>query len=496
MLAPAETEKLSAGLLTSQIRPPAGIRIENLRRRGIDALKIHVAGTTTRHNLLRRVACLLPQLKYGRVTGRVAADRNRSGLLGTSATTIDILPNFITITGATRNSGKTAGAPFNFAFWDVQDIRIRIERGVGRLDLITARETISIGSGLPRSTLGWLGDLLVLEFAGLSWRPLHGVDRYRSRERAGGKFNPYLLKLDLALRIYGIFTKEAPDVIRGLEQAIACGDHKTARARAHWLKSACASVGARRCSDLCQLMQIRAAAGDMHRADSLLKEICVEFNGTMSQLRSICSAAAGNYDGTDSAAETSPPDAGLTEHAVGSAVDAGPGTLDVADEKRSIIEASVLVVDDSSVSREIAQEYLGDIVRRTEIARDGHEAIERWKTGTFDLILMDCEMLGMDGFECARQIRRTESLSAATRTPIIAVTAHALRRDQERCTAVGMDDYLSKPYLPEELGEKVRGWLLRSEARSEPTGASPIPVLPKIELEGPRRRRDAGKRLL
>ncbi len=90
-------------------------------------------------------------------------------------------------------------------------------------------------------------------------------------------------------------------------------------------------------------------------------------------------------------------------------------------------------------------------------AVNGHEAVEWTKRKQFDLIFMDGEMPRVDGFTAAREIRHAET--PGTHIPIIALTAHALRGDRERCLAAGMDDYISKPVEYEKVLEILKKWL-------------------------------------
>jgi len=111
----------------------------------------------------------------------------------------------------------------------------------------------------------------------------------------------------------------------------------------------------------------------------------------------------------------------------------------------------VLVVDDNPVGRELAAKVLERMGYVVDIAADGFEAIEKFGKSTFDVILMDCQMPGMTGYEAATEIRKREGDMPGVR--IVAVTAHALGDERERCLAAGMDDYLAKPFLPEQLAE-------------------------------------------
>lgn len=122
----------------------------------------------------------------------------------------------------------------------------------------------------------------------------------------------------------------------------------------------------------------------------------------------------------------------------------------------------VLLVDDSPVNRKIAQRLLERRQHRVAIACNGQQAVEQVKTAwergePFDAILMDCLMPVMDGFEATRAIRQAEAESRHKAQPawIVALTANAMKGDKERCFESGMDDYLSKPFLPEHLDRVV-----------------------------------------
>ncbi len=112
---------------------------------------------------------------------------------------------------------------------------------------------------------------------------------------------------------------------------------------------------------------------------------------------------------------------------------------------------SILVVDDNEVGRALASKVLQRLGYEVTQASDGAEALQRMDGASFDAILMDCQMPGMTGYEVAAEIRRQEPWPGANR--IVAVTAHALGDERERCLAAGMNDYLAKPFLPEQLAE-------------------------------------------
>jgi CheY-like chemotaxis protein len=97
---------------------------------------------------------------------------------------------------------------------------------------------------------------------------------------------------------------------------------------------------------------------------------------------------------------------------------------------------------------------------------NGFEAVEAAGAGEFDLVLMDCQMPEMDGYEATSAIRQAE-YEGGQRIPIIALTANAMPGDRQRCIDSGMDDYLTKPFLPEELLRVLDQWGGSSQSRRE-----------------------------
>jgi signal transduction histidine kinase/CheY-like chemotaxis protein len=115
------------------------------------------------------------------------------------------------------------------------------------------------------------------------------------------------------------------------------------------------------------------------------------------------------------------------------------------------ISLRILLVEDNSVNLAVAEGMLSALGHHTTSARNGCEAVLAFQAETFDLVLMDCQMPEMDGFEATQAIRQWEKDKHRSPTRIIALTANALKGDRERCLKAGMDDYLSKPFTTEQL---------------------------------------------
>jgi two-component system sensor histidine kinase EvgS len=141
-------------------------------------------------------------------------------------------------------------------------------------------------------------------------------------------------------------------------------------------------------------------------------------------------------------------------------------TLAAAQAERSL----VLLVDDHPTNRQVIQRQLALAGYASETAEDGMEGLERWRTGRYALVLSDVHMPRMDGYQLARTIREEETRAGKQRTPIVALTASALKGEAERCLAAGMDDYMAKPVSIPTMGACLQRWLPHT-ASAQPLSA-------------------------
>ncbi len=128
--------------------------------------------------------------------------------------------------------------------------------------------------------------------------------------------------------------------------------------------------------------------------------------------------------------------------------------------QKRFIDGHILLVEDNPVNREVATSMLNAMQCRVDVVGNGAEAVAIIRREHFDLVLMDCEMPVMDGYAATQAIREWESdIPDHERMPIVALTAHVLPEDRQRCIEAGMDDYLSKPFSMNELRNLLGRWL-------------------------------------
>jgi len=151
----------------------------------------------------------------------------------------------------------------------------------------------------------------------------------------------------------------------------------------------------------------------------------------------------------------------------------------------SRLQGRLLLAEDNAVNQELARAMLENLGLKADIANDGVEALALAEKQDYDLVLMDCQMPVMDGFDATAALREREK-GSGKRLPIIALTANAMEGDRQRCIAAGMDDYLAKPYSLEQFESVLRRWLAPANQTAPlspetPAVADAIPASPAGE---------------
>jgi CheY-like chemotaxis protein len=140
----------------------------------------------------------------------------------------------------------------------------------------------------------------------------------------------------------------------------------------------------------------------------------------------------------------------------------------------------VLLVEDNAVNQQVATRMLGAFGVNAQLAVNGLDALSRIQQESFDLVLMDCQMPVMDGYEATARIRAWELEAGRTRLPIVAMTANAMEGDRERCLAAGMDDYLAKPIKRDVLRIALTRWIGVDPPTRAPSITTPE-LLPSVK---------------
>ena len=130
-----------------------------------------------------------------------------------------------------------------------------------------------------------------------------------------------------------------------------------------------------------------------------------------------------------------------------------PTYLKSAEEIRDLSNLNILVAEDGAFNQKLIKEMLAGIKSSFDIVENGKKALELFKSNKYDIVLMDCQMPEMDGYEASAKIRSFEKKSGKDKTPIIALTANAIKGNRKKCIEAGMNDFLPKPFKKRELME-------------------------------------------
>ena len=142
--------------------------------------------------------------------------------------------------------------------------------------------------------------------------------------------------------------------------------------------------------------------------------------------------------------------------------------------------ANILLAEDNLVNQQLATRFLAKLGHKVHVVNNGKEALQELGRRQYDLVLMDCQMPEMDGFQAAAEIRKMEG--PVSRIPIVAMTAHAMSGDRERCLAAGMDDYMAKPFHHETMSAILQRNLKKNPAAKARVQAVPeTPAMPQTE---------------
>lgn len=144
------------------------------------------------------------------------------------------------------------------------------------------------------------------------------------------------------------------------------------------------------------------------------------------------------------------------------------------------LAARILVAEDNPVNQEVAKAMLLGFGCSVEMVQNGREALQSVTLNSYDLVLMDCMMPEMDGYEATAEIRRQQSAGQLPYFPIIALTANAIEGDREKCLIAGMDDYLAKPFKAESLLRLLNLWVTASKTLAAETKESAM--TPKLAI--------------
>jgi len=146
------------------------------------------------------------------------------------------------------------------------------------------------------------------------------------------------------------------------------------------------------------------------------------------------------------------------------------------------LKFKILLAEDNEINQKVALATLGKLGYRADAVNDGKQAVVALEKIQYDIVLMDCQMPEMDGYQATDKIRNPKSNVINHNIPIIALTAHATKGDRDKCLKAGMDDYMVKPFQTQVLADMLKKWLPEHDSFSRNKKESP--PLEKKQVKG------------
>ena len=246
---------------------------------------------------------------------------------------------------------------------------------------------------------------------------------------------------DILGRVLRRYLEHTPQLIAAAHEAVSRSDADALQKAAHSLKSSSANVGAVGISELGKTLEMLGKTQALDQAPALLVELDAEYAAIQVAFMAECE----DSNTPSQTQPTQPPSAETV----------------VSDSQAPSVSLPILLVEDNPVNQTVAMEMLENLGYRVDVADNGRIGLEALSRTAYAMILMDCQMPEMDGYEATRAIRQQEEDAETTsqHRPIIALTANVMKGDREKCLEAGMDDYLGKPYTQEQLHRVLQRWL-------------------------------------
>jgi len=256
-------------------------------------------------------------------------------------------------------------------------------------------------------------------------------------------------KPNLVHKLIATYLNDTTQRVTSVQQALVEGNCLLLQESAHSLKGASSTLGLSQFAEVCKTLEQMGRAQNIDSAKSLATTFAAAYGAATIALQALLHRGAVIADPDETRlAPFVPPHS--------------PAPKSPAPEKTAnTTQPVILLVDDNLVNQQVALGMLEILGYQVETADDGRAGFEAVVRNHYALVLMDCQMPVMDGYEATQAIRARETALGleASRLPIIALTANTMVGDREKCLTAGMDDYLGKPYTQEQLHVVIQRWL-------------------------------------